>query len=119
MNIWILSYRSGMTSQDWRNVLSGTKIIHQVSIDRPLYFNNKRIDMWMYDNFHLECRQCWNEMEVQTKVWKCLLGDYYNDEYCPKEILQFMHWKTFTCDKCGKETVFDMFLWRTNLSPNI
>ena len=70
--------------------------------------------MWMYDTFYLDCKKCWNQIEKQTKVWKCLLWSYSNNRFCPKEILLDMHWKSFNCDKCWTGIIFDMDLWMTN-----
>lgn len=70
--------------------------------------------MWMYDTFYLDCKKCWNQIEKQTKVSKCILWSYSNNRFCPKEILLDMHWKPFICGKCWNETIFDMDLWMTN-----
>ena len=67
----------------------------------------------MFDKFYIDCKNCWAEIEKQTKVYKCTLWDYYNDEYCPKSILQDMHWRNFICEKCWHNTIFNMDVWRT------
>ncbi len=57
--------------------------------------------MGMFDSVHVDCPECDNTIEFQSKAGECILNDYkiYN---APPEILGDLHNESETCQNCGR-----------------
>jgi len=61
--------------------------------------------MGMFDSVYLRCPHCGNELEFQSKVGKCVLANYSEND-CPAEIGKDLAGEVQHCEGCHKTLQF-------------
>jgi hypothetical protein len=61
--------------------------------------------MGMFDSLRIKCKNCGNDLELQSKAGECVLRDY-DIHSCPANIAMDLSGESKECENCGTITTF-------------